>query len=130
MDKKEIVVYLEELRKRMYEDVDINNSYIDSLTEIIDKIKPEYPLFVKMGDNCCLRLIEEGGVYFYYRDAGDWRILIDKKDGKLYSSDPYEEDSFLNNIELVECGREEWLEDNAGYLPVISENYEEDDIPF
>jgi hypothetical protein len=70
------------------------------------------PKFVKLC-NSALRL--EVNKKRYYRDAGDWSVeyRFNKHDHLVSKSImPH-----LNNEPLIEITREEWKEDNKGYLP-------------
>lgn len=72
-----------------------------------------YPMYVKL-EGCCLRL--EGNSY--YRDAGNWEVDFREVDGKLIVHEP-SKSSPMNHAhgrELVPCSKEEWREDNSGYV--------------
>ena len=75
---------------------------------MIPEILPKY---VKLG-HTELRLIENSKIY--YRDAGDWSIMFEEKEGKLFSVGHYY--SWLNGVELVPITQEEYEKANLGYL--------------
>ncbi len=85
------------------------------------------PKYVRMKgqrvSECCLRLISKTNIHNesnaqeYYRDAGHWSVGIKRVKDKIYSTDVYDgRHPQLEGHELVECSKEEWQNDNRGYV--------------
>ncbi len=76
---------------------------------MIKKEKIKLPKYVKLRHSA-LRLKDDK----YYRDAGSWSVSYKVVDNKLFSVHKYDND--VNNVELIECTKEEWKKDNWGYI--------------
>ena len=73
-------------------------------------IFPEYIKSDKLG-NCCMRKEQDlGGSAEYYRDAGDWSMVVTEEVGVLVGA-PLE-----TKHVWVACTEEEWGDDNKGYV--------------
>jgi hypothetical protein len=69
----------------------------------------ELPKFVSLKETT-LRLTKEKT---YYRDAGEWGIEFECRDGKIFSVFP--EVTNLHNVELKFVTEQEYIEDNGSY---------------
>lgn len=86
-------------------------------------VKNKPPKYVKL-KNSALRFMKGINVYNnhkpdqYWRDAGLWGVefRFDDIEQKWYSVCKDEDLSHLNNVELIPITREEWKEDNKGYI--------------
>jgi len=68
------------------------------------------PLYVKLGQTA-LRLVDGA----YYRDAGQWEIGFKIISNKILAEGRGNM-SHVNGIELVRCSKDEWRNDNKGYV--------------
>lgn len=69
------------------------------------------PKYAKIGSFNCLRLTPDKKSY--YRDAGQYHVFFEQKDGKLFI---VRTSSNLDGKELIECTEQEWRDSNRGYL--------------
>jgi hypothetical protein len=76
----------------------------------MENINNNLPKFVRL-NHTAFRLVGNR----YYRDAGDWWIGYKVIGGKLFSDIIFI--SELNNLPLISISREEYFEDNKGYIP-------------
>lgn len=77
-----------------------------------------FPQYVKLydllGHICAVGHVGNG---LYWRDAGCWSIQIENKDGKLIAVDGKQyKMEHMDGKEVYPCTREEWAEDNKGYI--------------
>lgn len=87
----------------------------------MDKIKYEYPQFVRMGGNTALRLVKRGRFYSYYRDGGAWEVDIHRfANGDLITVSNI---GSLNGIKLRPITETEWRDCNGQYAPDKFERY-------
>lgn len=81
----------------------------------------ELPKYAMIG-RTAMELIEENSYWlssykapFYYRTAGHWSLRVKKNEnGEWRSFD--DEMSWLNDLEIVEISKEDWEEDNKGFI--------------
>lgn len=86
------------------------------------KINKKFPSYVKFKNNgktsrSCLKHRRRDGVQEFYRHAGDWAVKFEIKQDKIFVNEPPPSQAcHLHGMELIECSREEWEEDNGGYI--------------
>ncbi len=78
----------------------------------MSKKKPLYVLLHVGARSCALRLDTDGR---YFRDAGVWEVGS-RWDGDRLLVVGKDEMAWATGTELVECTREVWATDNAGYV--------------
>lgn len=49
----------------------------------------------------------------YYRDAGQWSVRFEVRDGKVFSKSPMKH---LDNVELIPIDAAAYKKDNKGYI--------------
>lgn len=87
------------------------------------QVKNKPPKYAKLG-RTAMRFQKGSDVYDdkqvdrYWRDAGHWGVAFrfDEIEQKWYSVCNDSDTQWLNNVELVPITRNEWKEDNKGYL--------------
>ena len=81
----------------------------------------ELPKYAMIG-RTAMELIEEVSYFydgikppFYYRTAGCWSLKVKKNEnGEWRTFD--NENKWLNDLEIVEISKEDWEEDNKGFI--------------
>lgn len=75
--------------------------------------EPNPPKYVRVGPTAIFYRSHSDD---YYRPAGVWSIEYTYRDGKFYADSDSWPTKRLHNTELIPISREEFLEDNAGYV--------------
>jgi hypothetical protein len=77
---------------------------------------PEYAWIIRGDNKVALQLShnEPGEPVEYYRHAGHWSVSVKEMEGKIIVDDRCVK--HLNGLELIKCTKEEWKNDNKGYV--------------
>lgn len=82
-----------------------------------NKVFKNAPDYARIGPEGCIMKLEYDEGYdkwTYWRPAGLWGCDIHHHKGKFYSS--VKEYPWIHNIEMVPATKEEYLQDNKGYV--------------
>jgi hypothetical protein len=95
--------------------------------------KEDFPDFVEFTidgetqENSVLRRV---GYNTYHRDAGNWNVQAEKRDGKMFCVNGKQHNmDRCDGMELVECTVKDWMKSNQGYLPQwVLDQFDDEDL--
>lgn len=96
------------------QEIKLNYQEINEEIKVFDYENFVYPPYVcfKEDGRCALAYSGDG---LYYRHTGCWEVHVHMVDGKILINE-LENHLHLHNKELIAITREEWAEDNKGYV--------------